>query len=387
MQSLDIASSVVLSFLDFSAAFDTVDHNTLINRLEHSFGISGKALQLLISYLSHRSFVVKIGNTTSERQSLEFGVPQGSILGPLFYSLYTKDLEKIANKHGINIHIYADDVVLYTKFENLDKFQKCHEDFLKWTQSNFLKLNKSKTQLLYISRKNSKILKPIQIRLMGEEVAVQNNAKYLGVWIDENLSMTTQVNKVCSQGYFAIKNLWKISSKLNNKQLKTQLIHTCILSKLNYCSSLYSFTSKQNQKKLDRLLKSGVRFINNITGIARRDPITPLVKELHFLPIKYRSWFKINLIVYKCFNGLAPMYLNHLLIPRAGQSLRITRRANDITYLCSHPLERLHYKNQCFRYVSPGLWNCLSQVIRESSNIEIFKSKLKTHYYELWNDT
>ena len=131
-------------------------------------------------------------------------------------------------------------------------------------------------------------------------------------------------------------------------------------------------------------MKSGVIFIYNITGIARRDPITPLVRELHFLPIKFRSYFKINLIIYKCFNGLAPRYLGELLLPRVDQSLKQTRKANDLTYLCSHPLEKLNYKNQCFRYASTGLWNGLSQVIRESPNVDIFKSKLKTYYFEVW---
>ena len=146
-------SFVVMSFLDFSAAFDTVDHSTLIKRLEISYGISGTALEWFKSYLSYRTYKIKVNNTLSDPQSLSYGVPQGSILGPILYSLYVKDIEKIANQYGVGIHVYADDVVLYSNSNQIDNFKECHDKIKIWTSQNFLKLNDKKTQLMCISTK------------------------------------------------------------------------------------------------------------------------------------------------------------------------------------------------------------------------------------------
>ena len=196
--------------------------------------------------------------------------------------------------------------------------------------------------------------------------------------------MSKQINNVCSQGYRTLRNLWKISSKINNLNLKTQLIHSCILSKLNYCSILYHCLPKKQQYKLDKLLKSSVRFIFRIVGRERRNPITPFLQKLHFLPIVYRSEFKLNLLVYKCFNDQAPNYLKELLLPRINDSTVATRKDKDTTWLNQHPIEKLVYKNRGFRYSAPKAWNSLNQSLRESETTEGFKVKLKSFYYDLW---
>ena len=239
-----------MTFLDFSAAFDTVDHEILIKRLETNFGIRGMALSWFKSYLDNRSYKVKINNTLSNPQGLKFGVPQGSILGPILYSLYVKEIEGIAAGCKVKVHIYADDVVLYTN--EISRLQKCLNEIKVWTSKNFLKLNNNKTKLLCLSPRNSKLLKPDYINLMGEDIKVESVVKYLGIWLDKNLTMSKQINSVCSQGYLMLRNLWQISSKVTDVDLRTQLIHSCILSKLNFCSSLYVSLPKKELNKLDR---------------------------------------------------------------------------------------------------------------------------------------
>ena len=250
--------------------------------------------------------------------------------------------------------------------------------------SKFLKLNDKKTQLMCISTKNCIIKTPSTIKLMGEDIKTSSSAKYLGVWLDEKLFMSKQVNHVCAQGYITLRNLWKISSKVNDISIRTQLIHSCLLSKLNFCSILYHSLPKKELKKLDRLLKAGVRFVFRICGADRRQHITPFLQKLHFLPIKYRSEFKINLTVYKCFKNQAPNYLKSLLIPRINESTVVTRLDNDVTWLNSHPIETLNYKCRGFRQAAPVVWNKLDKKIRESPTVETFKSRLKTFYFEKW---
>ena len=219
-----------MSFLDFSAAFDTVDHGLLINKLRVIYGISGTALELFKSYLENRSYRVKIGETLSDPQKLKFGVPQGSILGPILYSLYVGEIENIAERYGVKVHVYADDVVLYSSCEEMDSCKECHEQIKIWSSNNFLKLNNKKTQLICLSPRNSKTDKLTTLNLMGECITVSNAAKYLGIWIDESMTMTRQVNHACSQGYMVLKNLWKLSNKLNNIEPRRAILNIALLA-------------------------------------------------------------------------------------------------------------------------------------------------------------
>ena len=379
-------SYVLVSFLDFSAAFDTVDHTLLINKLRAQYGITGLALQWFDSYLNDRTYRVKIKKSLSDTKCLKFGVPQGSILGPILYSMYVKEIEDIANNYNVHIHVYADDVVLYSNSEQIDDFKICHKKIEEWTIQNYLKLNNKKTQFISLSTRNNIIDKISNIDLMGENITASSSAKYLGVWLDENLTMSKQISSVCSHGYMILKNLWKISNKLNSLELKKQLIHSCILSKLNFCSSLYYNLPKKQLRKLDKLLNASARFIFNICGSERRQHITPFLQKLHFLPIAYRSEFKLNLLVYKSFQGRIPNYLAELIQPKITKSLRTTRKDDDITWLSKYPIEKTNYKNRGFRYSAPVTWNSLSQKVRESSTIQSFKSNLKTHYFNLWRN-
>ena len=274
--------------------------------------------------------------------------------------------------------------MLYANCTEVENFQKCHNKIKTWSANNFLKLNNNKTQLICLSPRSSIVHKPGFINLMGEEIKTSSTAKYLGIWLDENLIMSRQVSHVCSQGFWAIKNLWKISAKLNNFELRKQLVHSCVLSKINFCSALYHTLSKKEQKRLDRLIKAAARFIYNIYGYRRWQPMTPFLQKLHFLPIAYRTEFKINLLTYKCLNSQGPNYLSSLLLPRVNHSTVATRKDLDYTWLNSHPFEKINYRSKGFRFIAPVAWNRLDKNIRESPNIDVFKTRLKTFYYNHW---
>ena len=141
MLSLDEAAALVL--LDLSATIDTIDHSTLLSCLLDWFGVGGSALKWFSSYLTERYQSVKIGSTLSDLQKLLFGIPQGSVLGPLLFSLYTSPLSTLIGKHkGINFHSYADDTQLYVYLSHMnasagfDKLNRCLQDVKEWMSAN-----------------------------------------------------------------------------------------------------------------------------------------------------------------------------------------------------------------------------------------------------------
>uniref|UniRef100_A0A669CNN6 Reverse transcriptase domain-containing protein n=1 Tax=Oreochromis niloticus TaxID=8128 RepID=A0A669CNN6_ORENI len=143
----------VLVLLDLSAAFDTVDHNILLERLEHAVGITGTALQWFVSYLSNRLQFVHVNGESSSHTKVNYGVPQGSVLEPVLFTLYMLPLGSIIRRHSIHFHCYADDTQLYLSMKpgnthQLVKLQECLKDIKTWMAANFLLLNSDKTEVI-----------------------------------------------------------------------------------------------------------------------------------------------------------------------------------------------------------------------------------------------
>lgn len=155
--SVDSGNCAVLVLLDLSAAFDTVDHCILLKRLNHEVGICENALQWGESCLSNRSLSVEIGEFSSSSVPITCGVPQGSILGPVLFSLYMLPLRLIFEHHKISYHIYADDTQLYLPLDSgrdsVSSLLACLNDVRKWMDENFLQLNDNKTEVILFGSK------------------------------------------------------------------------------------------------------------------------------------------------------------------------------------------------------------------------------------------
>ena len=159
LAALDVSHISLLSLLDLSTAFDIIDHSILLSRLHHTFGISGTALSWFQTYLSDRTQVVSVNGASSTPAALNFGVPQGSVLGPILFVLYTHPISEIVSYHSLSHHNFSDDNQLY-KSGNITQLpeiiystQSCISDVKAWMTNNQLQLNSDKTEMILIATK------------------------------------------------------------------------------------------------------------------------------------------------------------------------------------------------------------------------------------------
>jgi hypothetical protein len=186
--AIDSGDISVLALLDLSAAFDTVDHRILLMRMQTSLGVSGPVLAWFTSYLTDRTQYVRLGSRRSPRRLVKFGVPQGSVLGPILFLLYTVDLPNIIEAHGLQPHIYADDTQIYgdsspsAAQELQQRLSVCMDDVAKWMRSNRLQLNASKTEILWCGTARRQHQLPTAVVRVGADfVAPSVSVRDLGI--------------------------------------------------------------------------------------------------------------------------------------------------------------------------------------------------------------
>ena len=387
----DAKSKVVLLLLDLSAAFDTVNHDILIAKLKKVYGLKCNVINWFKSYLSDRTFTVTINGKRSSKCYLRIGVPQGSILGPILFILYTKELNLIAGKHGFSIHLYADDTQLYIEFNPLvqnfsdieERIIACLQDIKNWMELNKLKLNPDKTEALLTQTRNNFhtfTVEDIQLGQADEKITPSPVVKSLGVLFDEYLTFEKQVDMIVRTCNIHLRNLRVIGSKLSY-DLKRQLVHCLIFSKLDYCNGLLFGLPDCLIDKLQKVQNSCVRFLFGSKEIRKWDRISSHLKQAHFLPIRRRIEYKIALTVFKCLNNIAPRYVSNLITPQI-QSVKALRCDNDFFKLTVPPLSQLRQTERSFSYCGPTVWNQLPYRLRTMSDVKVFKSELKTYLFK-----
>ena len=372
-----IPSAAVLILLDLSAAFDTIDHNILIDKLKSEFGIKGDVIKWIVSYLTKRTYRVKIKNASSIIFNLIFGVPQGSLLGPLLFILYVKELERFAKKHGISIQIYADDTQLYVSVDmqssqqTKEDIEACLLEIRQWMVQNYLKINTDKTKMILVkSKQNSEDLS-FTVLYDNSDVDSCDVAKTLGVSLDSKLSMIKFIQEKCRASYFHLRNLGRIKRSLSI-DMRIKLVHNMILSKLDYCNSLLALTPKCHLKKLQKVETAAVRLIYDVP---KKCSTSKFLKKAHFLPIEDRIDFKLSLLMFNVVSGKSPCYIaESFSMHSPTRELRVGRDDLNIVY------EKKKCKDIFNAMTSK--WNDLPINVRNSVNSEIFKSRLKGHLFE-----
>ena len=382
LTSIDSKNCVALLLLDLSAAFDTVDHAVLLDRLEHRFGIKGKALQWIISYFANRKQSVIIDGEKSEERILTCNVPQGSVLGPKFFVDYESPLGDIIRSHGLSAHFYADDTQIYLTFNpdnastSISQLEKCVTEVRNWMAANFLKLNDDKTELIFLGTHHGLSKLSLNSLQIGDcTINSSDVVRNIGAMFDNHMDMKSQVNTTCKATWLRLYQIGKIRPYLSVEETKS-VVHAYITSKLDQNNSLLFGCKDTLIKKLQKVQNAAVRLIFQLKKF---DHISEHMKELHWLPVFYRIRFKILLLTYKAINDLGPTYLKELLIWKIPK--RSLRSSNDI--LLTIPITKLKtYGDRSFKAAAPKLWNSLPKEIRESDSVTSFKRALKTHLFK-----
>ena len=233
LTAIDNRRTVILLLLDLSAAFDTVYHNILLSRLHERFGVTGRPFLWFQSYLSDSMQYVSVDGGTSSKHVLQCGVPQGLVLGPILYLLYTSPLSDIVEKFNLSYHFYVDDSQLYLSFQPtipgdrdlaVSNIERCVLEIGHWMLVNRLKLNKDKTELLVISAKHLPVPIVQEISVDSETIFSSQKARNIGVTFDNHFLFNDHIASICKSSFYHLRNISYIRKYLSSSTTEI-LVH------------------------------------------------------------------------------------------------------------------------------------------------------------------
>lgn len=367
--SLDKGSMSVLTLLDFSKAFDSVDHDLLLQKLQNQFNFDISICKLLSSYLLNRHQFVMQGEDSSSMEHLSRGVPQGSVLGPLLFSMFINDLPSaVSNSY---CHLFADDVQLHIRgpISNVQEtILKLNEDLANvysWSCSNRLKLNPDKSTYIIISRKKL-IRSDMPNVVMNESILSRSEGvKNLGVWFDERLDWSLHVSKVCGKVFGLLRRVWHVAWALP-QSTKQHIIRSLIFPHISYAIEVYYSLSSKLKNQLQMAFNACTRLI---LGLRKYDRLGDSYGLLLNCTLDKFVDKATCCMLFKIIRNRSPEYLYR----------RIAFARSNRTRMLKTPSRRLSSFDGMFFVRGIALWNRLPLALRLSTTLSEFKRT-----YTLW---
>ena len=356
--------------IDLSKAFDCIPHGLILAKL-HAYGFNINACKFLQSYLVDRSHRVKIGEKSSSWTSNIKGVPQGSILGPLLFNIFINDY--LFSRRNASIYNYADDNTLSVVGNDLSviksKLESDCKDSIEWFNSNLMKANADKFQLLILGDNPENF----HLTIMNTKIMPSPSITVLGVEIDSKLSFEGHINGICSKASKQI-NALKRNKHLFNKECKSLVYNSYIASNFNYCPAVWTFTGRTIINKLEQVNKRAVRFTVNDTHTSYDE----LCKNHGLLTINLQCIKGVAIQMYKVKNYLAPSYVIDLFNER--ETVYNMRNADALVL---PKFNSIKYGKRSLTFYGAKLWNNLPQSIKDSPSLFVFKKNITKWLREL----
>ena len=374
LNNLDKGLSTCAIFLDLAKAFDSVSHDILLQKLQH-YGLRGNVFKFFQSYLSSRSQFVKIDNIKSSLLNVDFGVPQGSILGPLLFLIFVNDLPAATN---FFIRLFADDTFLCSQNKNISLLKNEVNSELKkvfiWLASNKLTLNIGKSKFMFFSNKKKDIDK-LKIKIHGKQLESCDSYKYLGVIFDSNLSWKPHIDYICGKISKACGALSKLRHCVDFDTLKT-VYYALVHSYLRYGIVTWGSASETVLRPLTMLLNRIVRIMTFAPFTINTKPIFDFLQILDFQQL---LCFETGKFIYKLKNNLLPTntLVNHFTRNPAQHDYNLRNRDNR--FLVAPLCLLSSFKKKSLYIRGMDLWKNIPDFIKSSESIGTFKKQYKPH--------
>lgn len=372
-------------FIDFKKAFDTVDIPLMLAKLT-KIGITNNNLLWFKNYLTNRTQCTSVGGHLSEALPIEYGVPQGSVLGPLLFILYINDLQFQCKK--CRVVLYADDTAIFFASKSIQDIQIALNDDIslayKWLTQNKLTLNVKKTKSMLFGTNKSlanavKTDAKLSIAINGEEVEEVNLFKYLGLWFDPLLNWSAHLDKTCAKIRQRLGVIGRIRCYIDKSTAKT-LVKAMIFPLFDYGDITWGTCSLALQERLQRLQNRAGKIVLKCPP---RTPTLEVQCRLKWPPLSQFRNYHITQLVQKCLMNEVPPYLKDTFITTRATYTGVETRnsqGNGI-FVPSAPNQSAQNK---FNYRGACTWNALPPHLRLCNSSNKFKSLYWAYY---WNNT
>ena len=356
--------------MDLSKAFDTIDHDILLYKL-NNYGIRGIVLSWLKSYLSNRQQLVSIENVESSLLNIKCGVPHGSILGPLLFLIYINNI--VNSSTVLAFVLFADDTNIVLSHTNLNELIDTLNAELRkvssWFKCNKLSLNISKTNFMHYQTTRTNIDLPCNIIIDTMPLVKKDNVKFLGITIDKHLTWNQHVNNISISIAKGIGSLYKVKNYLLEDSL-LMIYNTLILPYLNYCNIVWGNCHKTKLNHILLLQKKAVRICTNSTYLSHTNP---LFHRLKVYKIHDINTLQIAMFMFKYNKELLPPVFSNFFSYNKSLHSYPTRSRNNIHL--NNPKILLAHKS--LRHHGPDIWNSLPDDTKEITLLYSFKRRMK----------
>ena len=348
---------------DLSKAFDCLNHELLIAKL-HSYGFDRAALKLVLSYLSNRKHRTKVNNEFSDWANILFGIPQGSILGPLLFNIYINDIFYFLQED--TIANFADDTTPYctksTYEELIGNLQIDCDILIDWFHQNFFKLNAEKCKLLISNKQDD-----ISLVIKNEQITCEKSVKLLGIRIDNKLTFNEHITNICKKVSQKLHALARVSRYIDQEKLRL-ILKAFIESQFSYCSLIWMFHCRSLNNKINKLHERALRLVYKDKNLSFRE----LLEKDNSFTTHERNLQKLAIEMYKVINNESPTFMQ-AIFPTVEKTYDLRKNR---TFKGENVRTTL-YGTETLKYRGPKTWELVPHDIKMSANLWEFKRRIK----------